>query len=272
MPTTSTLTAADGTRLALHRWTTPGATAALFYIHGIQSHAGWLYETGPELNARGVDVYALDRRGSGRSGGPRGHLPSAGLVLDDYARALAAVASETGGRAPAALGQSLGGSVLAALWCSRDLPVRKLVLCAPALGQQRARHEPAALAERRARTGTAPQPVGLADGDYTGLPRYLAFLAGDPLMLRQVTPATQAALVHLEDHYAAGTPRTPLPVDLALPARDPIIDLAAARAVLRRLGPAVHERVFDADRHYLEFTAARTAYWDWLAARLKEDA
>ncbi|MGW9174102.1 alpha/beta fold hydrolase [Streptomyces decoyicus] len=271
MPTTSTLTAADGTALALHHWTTPGATSALFYLHGIQSHAGWLQETGPELNARGIDVHALDRRGSGRSEGPRGHLPSADLVLDDYTRALAAVAERVGGAGPVVLGQSLGGSVLAALWCTRDLPVRRLILCAPALGQQRARHAPPALAERRARTGTAPQPVGLADGDYTDLPRYRELLAEDPLMLREVTSATQATLVRLEDLYVTGTPRTPVPVDLAVPEHDPIIDLAAARATLRRLTSAVHEEVFATDRHYLEFTPARTAYWDWLAARLKED-
>jgi alpha-beta hydrolase superfamily lysophospholipase len=272
MPTTSMLTTADSTRLALHRWTTPDATSVVFYIHGVQSHAGWLYETGPELNSRGIDVYALDRRGSGRSEGRRGHLPSANIVLDDYALAVTAVADQVGGPGPVALGQSLGGSVLAALWCSRELPVRKLVLCAPALGQQRARYASAVLEERRARTGTRPQPVGLADGDYTDLPRYRAFLAEDPLMLREVTSATQATLVHLEDQYAAGAPRSPLRVDLALPTHDPIIDLAAARTTLHRLTSTVHEEVFDTDRHYLEFTAARTAYWDWLAARLKEDA
>ncbi|GHG75530.1 alpha/beta hydrolase [Streptomyces griseocarneus] len=272
MPGISTLTAADGTALALHRWTVTGATAALFYIHGIQSHAGWLYETGPELNARGIDVYALDRRGSGRSGGLRGHLPSAGQVLDDHAHALRVVAEEVGGRGLAALGQSMGGSVLAALWCGHDLPVHRLIFCAPALGQQRARHAPAVLEDRRGRTGHAPQPVGLADEDYTDLPGYRTFLAADPLMLREVTSATQATLVRLEDLYTGASPRTALPVDLALPARDPIIDLTAARAVLHCLAPGARAEVFGADRHYLEFTTARTAYWDWLAARVLEAA
>ncbi|MFE9926452.1 alpha/beta hydrolase [Streptomyces sp. NPDC005774] len=272
MHTTHTLTASDGVALTLHGWTVPGAATALFYFHGIQSHAGWLWETGPELNARGIDVYALDRRGSGRSAGLRGHLPSADLVLSDYTRALEAVAERVGGTGPVALGQSLGGSLLAALWCTGELPVGRLVLCAPALGQQRARHTPAALAERRARAGTTPQPVGLADGDYTGLARYREFMASDPLMLREVTSATQATLVRLEDLYATGTPRTPLRVDLAVPEHDPIIDLRAARATLRRLTSDVHEEVFAANRHYLEFTDARTAYWDWLALRLKEDA
>ncbi|MFE2868697.1 alpha/beta fold hydrolase [Embleya sp. NPDC059259] len=270
MAGTGTLIADDGLALALHRWTTPDSVAALFYIHGIQSHAGWLYETGPELTARGIDVYALDRRGSGRSPGERGHLPSAEQVLDDYTRAVDAVADEVGDRPLVALGQSLGGSVLAALWCSRALPVRKLILCAPALGQQRSRHDPAALAERRDRSGSAPQEVGLADHAYTDLPEYLAFLAADPLMLRRITAATQATLVHLEDRYVHGSPHGEIPVEVAMPAEDPIIDLSAARAQLRRLAPAAEERVFDTGVHYLEFSRARTAYWDWLADRVRE--
>lgn len=268
MSTITTLTASDGTGLALHRWTAPEATATLFYIHGIQSHAGWLYETGPELAARGVNVYALDRRGSGRSEGERGHLPSADQLLDDYQRALQTVADEK--ISLTILGQSLGGSVLAALWCTRPLPARRLLFCAPALGQQRARHTPDALEERRRRTTTTPQDVGLADHDYTDLSDYQAFLATDPLMLRQITQAAQATLVQVEDRYMAASPLTRLPVDLAVPARDPIIDLAAASKVLHRLAPYAPEREFTTDRHYLEFTAARFAYWDWLAARARE--
>jgi alpha-beta hydrolase superfamily lysophospholipase len=68
----SELPGVDGTPLALHCWT-PQPTSAvrglLYYVHGIQSHAGWLFETGPELARRSVVTYALDRRGSGRSGG-----------------------------------------------------------------------------------------------------------------------------------------------------------------------------------------------------------
>lgn len=263
-----TLTAGDGLRLALHRWTRPGNRAVLFYLHGIQSHAGWLFETAPALARRGVDVYALDRRGSGCSGGLRGHLPSAQQVLEDHAQALDRVAAVAGSRPLVALGQSLGGSILAALWAASNLPgVRRLVFCAPALGQQRTRHTPDALRALRAASGEDRRVLPLDDGDYTSVPRYSAFMANDHLMVRQVTVSTLATLVRIEDVYADGARPAPLPVTLVRPERDPIIDLDVADSVLRSLSPEpVQVRRFDADRHYLEFSSARSAYWDWLAA------
>jgi len=264
-----TMLTADGAPdLALHRWTRPGNRAVLFYVHGIQSHAGWLFETGPRLARGGVDVHVLDRRGSGRSGGPRGHLPAAGPVLDDYERALARVAELSAGRPLVVLGQSLGGGVLAALWATSRLPdVSRLVFCAPALGQQRRRHSEEVLHELRNTRGEQRRPLWLDDADYTSLDRYSAFMANDHLMLRQVTASTLATMVELEDCYMTGERPAPLPVTLARPARDPIIDLDAAEAVLRTLvtGP-LDVRRFDTDRHYIEFTEARADYWAWLIA------
>ncbi|MEV5705075.1 alpha/beta fold hydrolase [Actinoallomurus sp. NPDC052274] len=268
------LTAGDDVELALHRWTRPGNQAVLFYIHGIQSHAGWLFETGPWLADGGVDVYALDRRGSGRSGGPRGHLRSAWQVLDDYERALGQVAAVAARRPLVALGQSLGGSVLAALWATSRLPtLRRLVFCAPALGQQRRRHSPEALRELRNSAGEQRRPLSLDDADYTSMTRYSAFMANDHLMLRQVTASTLATLVELEDCYMTGAHPDPLPVALVRAVRDPIIDLDAAEAVLRSLSTfPIDMRQFDIDRHYIEFSEARTAYWDWLITLVTAEA
>lgn len=258
--------AGDGTELALHSWHSSGADAAVCYVHGIQSHAGWLFETGPALAARGVELHTLDRRGSGRSGGPRGHLPSVDAVLDDYDAALALLRRRHQGKRLIVVGQSFGGSVLAAWRARGPLPVDALVFCAPALGQQRRRHDPVALAELRNLSGTTTTPVRLKDEDYTGEPRYLSLLGEDPLMLRSITDRTRATMVALEDRYIAGWPPHDDQVFLAMPAKDRIIDLPTARDTLAGLAPSVAERGFAADAHYIEFTDARHDYWDWLAA------
>ncbi|AUA08221.1 Putative lysophospholipase [Streptomyces malaysiensis subsp. malaysiensis] len=260
------LPAPDGTPLAVHHWSPADPAAAVFYLHGIQSHAGWLFETGPALAERGVRVYAVDRRGSGRSGGTRGDLADARTVLDDYALAFAHVRDRSPELPFTVVGQSLGGSVLAALLARGDLRAADaFVFCAPALGQQRARHGADGLGALRALTGTERVPVPLADEDYTDGRAYLAFMANDHLMLRQTTLRTRAAMVAFEDGYAAAPgPVTRRPVHLAVPQSDPIIDLGAARAVLARLAPQSVERSFPVRRHFLEFTEARTAYWSWL--------
>ncbi|MFC0435077.1 alpha/beta hydrolase [Kutzneria buriramensis] len=239
----------------------------MFYIHGIQSHGGWLFETGPALAARGVELHVLDRRGSGRSGGPRGHLPSVDAVLDDCDAALARLRPRY--RRIVVVGQSFGGSVLAAWRARGPLPVDALVFCAPALGQQRRRHDDTALGELRRRAGLTMTPVRLKDEDYTSDPRYLTLLAADPLMLRSITDRTRAVMVELEDRYVAGWPPHDDPVFLATPAQDRIIDLPTARQVLTTLAPSATERKFVADGHYIEFTDARRDYWDWLAALVR---
>ena len=50
------------------------ARAGLIFLHGIASHGAWFAETAAFLAEHGIAVYAPDRRGSGLSGGPRGHI------------------------------------------------------------------------------------------------------------------------------------------------------------------------------------------------------
>src|SRR5262249_55237602 len=77
----------DGTLIHYREWPCDGDTrAVLVFLHGIASHAGWFAETAEVLGARGIRVVAPDRRGSGRSGGPRGHLVRYEQALSDLER------------------------------------------------------------------------------------------------------------------------------------------------------------------------------------------
>src|SRR5262245_10006042 len=79
-----TFTASDGYRWRYRHF--PPARmpkATVVGIHGIQSHGGW-YETGCRcLRDAGLDVYFLDRRGSGLNSQARGDTPSFRRLLDD---------------------------------------------------------------------------------------------------------------------------------------------------------------------------------------------
>ncbi|MEU4845690.1 alpha/beta hydrolase [Streptomyces gilvosporeus] len=264
------VTAADGTPLALHQWIPKNPKAAVFYVHGLQSHAGWLFETGPELARRQIAVYAPDRRGSGSSGGPRGHLPSSAAVLDDYTAHFEAVRARHPEHLPVtAVGQSFGGSVLAALLATGRISPDGVVLCAPALGQQQARHGQEGVRRLRTLQGHRTSPVTLKDEDYTRQQPYLAFMANDHAMLRQITDGFRAVMAELELLYTEG-PRWDIgspaaPVHFARPERDPIIDLDTARSTLARMCPDTVDAHFDADSHYLEFSPVRAQFWDWLA-------
>src|SRR4029450_7349175 len=69
------LTTSDDIRLHCLHWPSERSPpwAVVIFLHGIASHGGWFGETAADLCRHGVAVYAPDRRGSGRSGGPRGH-------------------------------------------------------------------------------------------------------------------------------------------------------------------------------------------------------
>ena len=87
--------ASDGVELHRLRWYSGRSPPwAVVIFHGIASHGGWFAETAADLATAGVAVYAPDRRGSGRSGGPRGHLDRYERALDDVDEMVRLVSAE----------------------------------------------------------------------------------------------------------------------------------------------------------------------------------
>jgi len=168
-----------------------------------------------------------------------------------------------------AIGQSLGGSVLAGLIASGRLPVERLIFCAPALGQMRAKLLPDQLRQLRVHMAADMElaAVGLADEDYTDIPRYLDFMRKDPLMLRTITRRSRVTFLALEDFYFGGrTPWPNVPVNLIIPSHDPIIRLTAAQKTLEAISARRPEITqFSTTLHYIEFSNERERYWDLLA-------
>ncbi len=254
--------------LAIHSWEATKPQALLCYIHGLQSHSGWLYETGPALAMQGVTVEALDRRGSGTRPGPRGHLPNVETVLDDYAEWLAECAQSTD-LPVTVVGQSFGASILAALVATDRVPQgARLAMCAPALGQQRARLDSVRLQSVRSVTGMDRFPVLLHDENYTELPQFLAMMANDVLMARMVTASMRRVMVQIEDAYMSvgAGPWGDKGLTVALPDQDAVLDQPASLRVLDELAPQADLTRFATRSHYLEFTDRRHVYWHWLSS------
>src|SRR4051794_27323357 len=90
----SAVRADDGVELHVWRWSGARPWVVVIFLHGIASHGGWFGETATDLREQGVAVYAPDRRGSGRSGGRRGHLDRYARALDDVAHVVRLAGSE----------------------------------------------------------------------------------------------------------------------------------------------------------------------------------
>lgn len=109
---TEMLPMADGCKLFLRSWRTESQDVLLL-MHGLGAHSGWFIDMGNALVGRGLNVYAVDHRGFGRSEGLPGHIERAERYISD----LAAVVTEirrrhTSAHTPArvyVLGHSMGG-------------------------------------------------------------------------------------------------------------------------------------------------------------------
>ena len=107
-----TLTSADGTKLCARHWEAKSPAATLVVVHGLGEHSGRYSDFGLSLSARGIDVFAVDLRGHGRSAGKRGVIAS----YDDFRADLRALLDHVAGarRTDTAtlFGHSMGGGVV----------------------------------------------------------------------------------------------------------------------------------------------------------------
>jgi alpha-beta hydrolase superfamily lysophospholipase len=177
------ITAGDGVGLHYLRWRSERSppSAVVIFLHGIASHAGWFAETAADLNRHGVEVYGLDRRGSGRSGGPRGHLDRYERALDDVEQLVRLVAAEHPDT-PVFLAASSWAAKLGVVYAAqRAAPLSGLLLLGPGLLPrvnlslwQRVRVVAGHLVRPMARL-----PIPLTPERYTANPPYRDFIRAD---------------------------------------------------------------------------------------------
>ena len=127
------LTSADGTKLHARHWEATGARATLLLVHGFGEHSGRYSDFGQHLSNNGIDVFAVDMRGHGRSDGPRGVI----RAYDDFRADLAALFDHVRAKDPARpvvlYGHSMGGGVVLDHALSPDPMLSGVIASAPLL-------------------------------------------------------------------------------------------------------------------------------------------
>jgi len=110
--------AADGTQLALHRWTVAPASAkgVVLIVHGASEHAARYDRFARYLNANGYAVYAMDLRGHGNTRLGSGALLDAGpdawnRMVEDQKWLRDLIAREYPGKKVVLLGHSMGSAI-----------------------------------------------------------------------------------------------------------------------------------------------------------------
>jgi acylglycerol lipase len=271
------LTASDGVNLHYLRWSSGRSPpwAAVVFLHGIASHAGWFGETAVDLNSQGVAVYGPDRRGSGRSGGPRGHLEHYGRALDDVEEMVRLVSSEQG-TTPIFLAASSWAAKLAVVYAAqRPASLSGLLLLGPGLLPRVSLSPPQQLSAVVGHlvTPTARLPIPLTPELYTANPPYVDLIRGDRLRLLEATTRFFWETGRLDRQRGRASAHLNLPLLVLQGEDDKMMDVAKTRRWFTRL--SVEDKTYVAypgAGHTLDFEPDRTRYLAdmlaWLSDRL----
>jgi alpha-beta hydrolase superfamily lysophospholipase len=269
--------ASDGVELHYLRWSSRRSPplAVVVFLHGIASHAGWFAETATDLDEQGVTVYAPDRRGSGRSGGPRGHLARYERALDDVDEVVRLVGSEHPAT-PLFLAASSWAAKLAVVYAAdRPAPLSGLLLLGPGL-LPRVNLSPGRWVRVLAGhlvTPTARLPIPLTPELYTANPPYLDFIRADPLRLLEATTQFFWETARLDRRRRRASARLDLPLLVLQGGDDAMMDVAGTRRWFSGLdGNDKTYRAYPGAGHTLDFEPDRTSYLadmlTWLSARV----
>lgn len=258
----------DGADLALHLWRPQKIKGAVFYFHGLQSHAGWLWEVGPRFADNDIAFFCLDRRGSGISPGERHEIPGVDTVLGDYVDALTFVREFIGDNIPLTLfGHCLGGSFLAALMHYEDFTTRydAAVFCSTWLGRLHSVLDEEQLRALAAEQSPELWDAGLKTTDFTDDPKYQRFIDDDDLALRQIARRSRATLLGLERLYVGSQARIPaVPAAYVSGLTDPIVDLDDTHRAFTEMTSGRGMIIkFPTDKHYLFYTGVSDSLVDW---------
>ncbi|MFO0945449.1 MAG: alpha/beta fold hydrolase [Planctomycetota bacterium] len=254
----TTFPAGDGYPLGFRRYPAVGQRRAVVAcIHGIQSHAGWYKQSCQRMSEAGLEVFFLDRRGSGINTIDRGHCSSYMQLRDDLFRFIDFVRGECPG-APVILNAiSWGGKLAAAALKKRPDLVDGLALLCPGWF---AKVKPT-LWERIVISGSfvfwprRPVRVPLSDPRlFTDNPVWQEFLRNDPLSLRKGSSRLLMTSVALTQVVSDAPEKIHVPSLLVLAGQDRIIDNEKVRAFFERFAsPDKTVLEYPTAHHTLEF-------------------
>jgi acylglycerol lipase len=230
--------AADGSTLGYIAYTGPNADTALVYLHGVESHAGWFAQAATLLQARGYDVFCLDRRGSGinreNRGFPSGHIDNYQMLLDDIHTFITPLHERY--RQVILTGLSWGGKLATAHALAYPDDADALVLITPGL---RALVDVSPLTKIRVVLFAQIAPKSeiaspITPEMFTITPRYLDYIKNDPLRLTHATARFYWQSSRLDRYIERNINRLDKPLLLFLAGQDRIIDNAGVLELLQR--------------------------------------
>ena len=230
--------------------------ARLVFVHGIRSHGGWYASSCAEFARAGLEVYFLDRRGTGLNTTGRGDAPSFRRLLDDVAEFVQSLRADRAGLPLFLGGISWGGKLAAGLPYRKPWLVDGLALLCPGLVPKIAPpfFERGRIALARTLRPDRFFPVPLNEPHlFTASPAWQKFIDDDVLGLRRASARFLFSSFSLDIYLRRAVTRIAVPVFLALAEHDRIVDNSATRALASRFPGDTTIVEYPRSHHTLEF-------------------
>jgi alpha-beta hydrolase superfamily lysophospholipase len=272
---TGTVETAGGLRIFFRCREADASRGSVLVIHGLGEHSGRYGALADALVSAGVDTYAMDLRGHGRSQGRRGHADSFDRLLQDVDRVRRRVRMGRPAVPAFILGHSLGGLVVGRYVQEFGFPsLAGAVLVAPLLDLAM---EPPAWKTRLARVADRLAPALTVDNELRTAevfrdPEEQDRYDRDPLVHRRLSVRLWSEIRRAAALLLRRAEHTRVPFLLQLPGADRVVSSPASRAMASRLAGSVTVSDYPEAYHGLYHDpSSGTALGDlveWLEPRL----
>lgn len=254
-------TAPDGVEIPYYVWPLASPRSIIVFNHGLKSHAGWFLDTGRHFAEHGIKVYAFDRRGSGHSHEPRGHIDDYQQWILDLQRVIELAKQEHPDCPIHVMGHCFGARIAMGHAILHPEAAKSLIMIAP---PQFSLKVDITLADKinvlktlmRGQQYTVRVPVD--DTMFTRIPEKLDFIKHDELRLQEWTTGCCWQSNKLDKFVAKHISQISKPTLILLANEDDVVDN-------RRIGSQLAQRLssrhlaietFDS-YHHLFFEASR---------------
>jgi len=250
-------TSFDGAKLAFRHWRNDEAEACAIILHGIQSHSGWYESSGRYFFEGGLEVAALDRRGSGLNRMKRGDMPGFKALVEDIRSFIELIRKERGIKRFHLAGISWGGKLAALFSLIYGGLIESQILLSPGIyskvGFSRSRRLSILLHRLFRPARLIPIPIDKPEM-FTSNPEKIEYIRNDELSLRCCTARFFFESYRMEKliEKEAGCIRTP--TFLALAGVDDIVDNDRVRNLVESFAAVKKEtKLYPNACHTLEF-------------------
>lgn len=241
----------EGLSLYYSYWEAAPAAPSVVYLHGLESHMGWFFNLAEFLNAKGINVYAFDRRGSGLNKNNHRKF-SAKLLLSDLKLFLDLIKKEHPSGKVFLLGLCLGGRIAVSFFSPHPDHVDGLILISPSLDSKLKFSLKEKLSMLFRPDSMIKSPI--EDRMFTSNEKYLKYIEKDPMRLRYIPGKHLLEIARMKGLLKRASAKIRVPVLTLLAGIDDIIDTGKVRAWHEGLPAADKEiKIYKNYYHLLTF-------------------